>query len=312
MRALSHLVCPRRTLLTRRRRFTCAAVAVAVLALGACASDGADEASTASESDDPGVAHVHGLGVDPADGTLYAATHTGIFALPTEGKATRVADRYQDTMGFTVVGPRHFLGSGHPDQEDKELHQQGTPPLLGLIESIDGGDTWEKQSLFGEADFHALAAIHGLVYGFDSTGSRFLVSADKKTWETRNEGIAIVAFAISPDTPDLIVATADAGVVSSGDGGRTFTPLADAPPLLLVSWDAARGLWGVSADGSVFAADSPGGPWAEKGKVPGQPESFLVAGGDLYAAVMDRDGRTAIYRSVDDATTWRLRYQDPA
>jgi hypothetical protein len=54
---------------------------------------------------DPGPVHVHGLGVNPKDGALFVATHTGLFRAG-EGtrRARRIADRFQDTMGFTVVG----------------------------------------------------------------------------------------------------------------------------------------------------------------------------------------------------------------
>jgi len=106
----------------------------------------------AGRSDAAGVevAHVHGLGVDPQDGTLYAGTHHGLIRVPEQGEPTRVADRVQDFMGFTVVGPRHYLASGHPGEG------QGGPSSLGLIESTDGGQTWNSVSLAGEADFHVL------------------------------------------------------------------------------------------------------------------------------------------------------------
>jgi hypothetical protein len=288
-----------------------AVVITGALLAGSCGGNRDEQEALPGAFDDPGVAHVHGLGVDPADGTLYAATHTGIFTIPAKGKAERVADRYQDTMGFTVVGPRHFLGSGHPDQQDDELHVEGTRPLLGLIESTDAGATWHKRSLFGAADFHALVAAHGRVYGYEATGGRFLVTADNKTWETRNPGLALGAFAVSPTDPDTIVVTAEAGMVVSSDGGRTFEPLPAAPPAVTVAWDASRGLWAVAADGAVVTAPEPAGPWAEKGQLPGEPEAFLVTGVDLYAAVMSPAGRTAIYRSSDDAKTWELCYQDP-
>ena len=55
--------------------------------------------------------HVHGLSRKPADGALLVATHTGLFRVaPGTASAHRVADDHQDTMGFTVVGPDHFLG----------------------------------------------------------------------------------------------------------------------------------------------------------------------------------------------------------
>jgi hypothetical protein len=37
------------------------------------------------------------LCVDPADGTLYAATHYGTFRLAGDGKAERVGESFQDT-----------------------------------------------------------------------------------------------------------------------------------------------------------------------------------------------------------------------
>lgn len=58
-------------------------------------------------------------------------------------------------MGFTIAGPQHFLGSGHPDLREK------LPSRLGLIASTDNGQSWQQLSLLGKADFHALHAAHG-------------------------------------------------------------------------------------------------------------------------------------------------------
>ena len=94
---------------------------------------------------DPGPVHVHGLGVNPADGALFIATHTGLWRVdPGDTTAERVSDRRQDTMGFSVVGPRRYLGSGHPDVRDL---RNDVPPLLGLIVSNDGGRKWRSVSL---------------------------------------------------------------------------------------------------------------------------------------------------------------------
>ena len=116
--------------------------------------------------------HVHGIGFNPADNTVYAATHDGLFRLPTAGPPVRVADRVQDFMGFTVVGPDHFLASGHPGEGSSG------PSSLGLIESTDRGNTWTSLSLAGKADFHALQARHGTIYGYNSMTGAFLVSAN--------------------------------------------------------------------------------------------------------------------------------------
>jgi hypothetical protein len=80
----------------------------------------------------PRVVHIHGLGINPRDGARYAATHSGLFFIR-EGAASRVADRDQDTMGFTVVGPDHFLGSGHGEQRRESLH----PPVDGDVVDLD-------------------------------------------------------------------------------------------------------------------------------------------------------------------------------
>src|SRR5688572_22648573 len=130
-----------------RTRLTHRVVALA-LALAAGACGGGDDDQLGADAD-TGVVHVHGLGIDPADGVLYAATHHGVFRIPEDGEALRIADRYQDTMGFTVVGPHRFLASGHPSLADDHLRVEGKPPLLGLIESTDAAKTWRPLSLLG-------------------------------------------------------------------------------------------------------------------------------------------------------------------
>lgn len=86
---------------------------------------------------DPG--WVHGLGVNPADGDVYAATHFGPGRVPQDGEAHRVGDTAHDLMGFTVVGPDDFVASGHPVMTDE------LPPLLGLIATTDAGKTWRSR-----------------------------------------------------------------------------------------------------------------------------------------------------------------------
>lgn len=128
-----------------------------LLVIGGCARSVDERGSLAAPPDPPGITHIHGLGIDPADGSLYAATHSGLDRIRGDG-ADIVANRYQDTMGFTVVGRRHFMASGHPDL------REDLPPLLGLLESRDAGRTWKKRSLLGEADFHTLRHAHGQIW----------------------------------------------------------------------------------------------------------------------------------------------------
>ena len=281
----------------------CAAVTLAAVAWAV--QRGGDHQDHIVAQDDPGVSHVHGLGVDPADGTLYAATHFGLFRVPEQGQAKRVADRFQDTMGFTVTGPNRFLGSGHPDFSDKEMFREGHDPHLGLIQSTDAGRTWKALSLLGEADFHALAAVHGQVYGYSATDGEFMVSPDGKTWDRRSQ-IGLVSFAVDPDDPEHIIATTERGLVTSTDGGRTWQPLS-APPLAYLSWEEDGGLWGAGADGGIHRSTDKGTTWEHQGNLPGPPEALLVHGSVHYAAVSDE----GIFRSTDGGRSWQVRYRDP-
>ena len=283
---------------------TAVAVLAGVLALVVAGNEsGTGRPPSAGER----LAHVHGLGINPANGDLYAATHFGLFRVPTKGRAERVGKLVQDTMGFTVVGPDHFLASGHPDLDDTRLREPGRPPLLGLIASTDGGRSWDPMSLLGEADFHSLVAAHGNVYGYDSTGGRFMVSPDGTRWETRAR-LGMGDFAVDPDDADHLVAMTERGLAESGDGGRSWDQM-EGPRLAFLSWGAGQGLWGVSPAGETYRRT--GRRWEPRAALAGEPQALLVADDGLFAAASSGDA-TAIYVSTDGGMSWRLRYSDDA
>jgi hypothetical protein len=273
-----------------------ASVLVVVAGLGYLALRGGSGSTSGAGVE---VAHVHGLGVDPADGTLYAGTHNGLIRLPEGGEPTLVADRVQDFMGFTVAGPQHFLASGHPGPG------QDGPSSLGLIESIDGGKTWESLSLAGEADFHALDYRHDRVYGVNAMTGEFLVSEDKRSWETRST-LPMADFAVDPEDPDLIVATTEQGLARSSDGGRSFAPVPDAPLMQLVSWAEDGSLVGIAPDGTAYTSAGDGQSWKERGQLDGRPEALVaVATDEIYAAA-----EGAIVVSTDGGESFTVRHRD--
>ena len=190
-------------------RVACALAAIgALLVISACGAP-ADPIGDAAE--DVGPEHVHGLGLNPADGSLYVATHTGMFRMPPGSQeAKRVGDHLQDTMGFAVVGPDRFLGSGHPDLRDD------LPPLLGLIESSDAGRSWESVSLLGNADFHALRVDGPQVVGYDASGGRLMVSSDRgRTWRSSSPPAAFADVVVDPANPRRLVAASADGLMTS-------------------------------------------------------------------------------------------------
>jgi hypothetical protein len=253
------------------------------------------------EAEDPGPVHVHGLGVDPADAALFIATHTGLFRVAEgERTAVRVGDDFQDTMGFTIVGPKRFLGSGHPDL------RQDLPPLLGLIESTDAGRTWEPVSLFGAADFHILRSAHGRVYGYDVTQDKLLVSSDQgRSWDELARPGPLVDVSADPSESRHLVAVAQTrqgpALFESTTGGEQWSAIASLAGLL--AWPASDRLYVVTQRGEVFVTPDRGRLLELRGRIGGEPAAFLAHDDDLYVALHDG----TIKRSVDGGRSWSVR-----
>ena len=288
-----------------RRAPHIAAIALTVVLAGCGGAEepeqpAAEGPETELAVEDPGPVHVHGLGVNPADGALFIASHTGLFrAAPEAETAQRVGDDYQDTMGFTVVGPDRFLGSGHPDL------RTGQPPFLGLIESTDAGRSWSEVSLEAEADFHVLEARGDLVVGygsdFDSRRAQLLRSEDGgAAWTELRPPAPLIDLAIAPDDPDVWLASAQNGIWATGDGGETWDRRGGAPGLL--GWSDA-GLFLVGGDGAVATSADEGRTWTAVGTIGGQPAAFEAAADALYAALHSG----VIEMSRDGGATWTVR-----
>ena len=271
-----------------------------LLALAGCGSDGDARPSDAGPViSDPGVAHIHGVGINPADDAVIIATHTGMFRAPAgEQRAERIGDRRQDTMGFTVVGPDRFLGSGHPDLRDD------LPPLLGLIRSSDAGKRWQPVSLLGEADFHILRAAGDRVYGVNSADGALMASADGgRTWEQRTPPGPLLDLAIDPRDPDRIVVASERGLAFSSDGGKGWRPL-DPQRAGLLAWTDRLVL--VDAAGDVHASSDDGRSFAKVGALGGQPAALASRDGQLIAALHDN----TVHVSSDGGRTWKLRVRE--
>lgn len=236
------------------------------------------------------------MGVDPADGALYAATHTGVYLVPASGEPQRVADRYQDTMGFLVIGPNRFLASGHPDL------REDLPTRLGLIESTDAAQTWRSLSLAGAADFHALRVAGPWTYGFDSVSGRLLASQDRVNWEPR-AALDLLDFVVDPASPDRILAATTGGLMRSLDGGRSFAP-SGTPPMQVLAWVDTGVLYGLAGNGDLWASSDGGDSWTWRSRVAGTPEALTAADGALHIGTTE-----AISSSADGGRSFTTRYR---
>ncbi|MBC9003022.1 F510_1955 family glycosylhydrolase [Micromonospora aurantiaca (nom. illeg.)] len=250
------------------------------------------ERSAPASSPQVSLSHIHGMAVNPADGLLYVATHHGVVRV-SNTEATAVGDSRQDTMGFTVVGPNHFIASGHP------APGESGPGQLGLIESTDAGRTWRVVSLTGQADFHALRSVGGVTYGLDSGTSSLLASQDRLNWEARSR-IEAHDLAVDPQRTDTMLASTQQGLQRSTDGGRTWRPSAG-PIVLLLDWPARDRLNAIDVDGRILRSSDGGATWSPTaGSTPGAPAAFATHGEVLYVATLDGQ----VLRSNDAGATW--------
>ncbi|MBC7594271.1 MAG: exo-alpha-sialidase [Kineosporiaceae bacterium] len=267
---------------------TAMALLVAALLVSSCSSN--NEAPSKPSATDFG--HIHGIGLNPADNSVYVASHNGVFAI-VDGKGVLIANRRQDTMGFTIAGPNDFLASGHPDPASE------TPNPLGLIRSTDGARTWQTQSLGGKDDLHSIDSAGGLVYAYGAAGE-VMMSRDRTSWKPVLRA-ALIDFAVDPQRSTRLVATTGDGRVITWDVGEKPRPVTSAPPLVFIDRTSRSELVGVDPSGQVFTSDPDGKTWSTRQQLPGQPESISVRANTWLAATS-----TGIYQSVDEGRSWSL------
>jgi len=202
-------------------------------------------------------------------------------------------------MGFTVVGPDRFLGSGHPDLRDR------LPAFLGLIESRDAGRRWKPISLLGKADFHVLESAGSRVVGFgsdfDSRRTQLLVSDDGgRSWSRRPAPDDLLDLAMSPDDKDHFVAAGRQGLYSSTDGGKSWRQRG--PDGGLLGWSSPGALYLAGLNGAVSRSEDGGGSWDQQGPIGGEPAAFLAEKDQLLVALHDG----TIKQSRDGGVSWTV------
>jgi hypothetical protein len=251
--------------------------AAMVTALTAVACGHPASPATNADAPDPGIGHIHGLGIDPSDGTVHIAGHYGLFKVTSAETAERVADRVQDFMGFTVTGPKTFLASGHPGEASSDV-----PPHLGLIRTTDGGTTWTTVSERGTADFHSLRLAGQNLFAYDSQTGRVRRSEDSgRTWATGAK-LQVIDLAANPNESHRVYASTPQGLQVSDDGGESFIAVPGAPVLSHVDSLVKGALIGPAADGQIYTSQN-------SGRLPG-PASAFTAVDPLRLLAATEDG----------------------
>lgn len=288
--------------------------AAVVVILAGCAGP----ASPSHETEDHNstdFGHVHGLGVDPVTGSVFVATHVGMFEVPESSDGAPldysslegpIAGRVQDTMGFTIVDGTMW-GSGHPGPADLDT----SPANLGLIRSDDDAVTWTTVSLSGEADFHDIAIAPSdtdklTIYGYDSSTGTILISVD--SGESWNRGATLDARDLTVGASGEVYATTPDGLRVSSDGARSFSAVDEAPALYLVeAMSDVGGLVGLDTAGVIWVRDA-AGAWSSSGPAPGTVEALTYSA--LPRPILAIASDTGISTSTDGGATWTTRAED--
>jgi photosystem II stability/assembly factor-like uncharacterized protein len=273
------------------------AVSAVVVALAAGCSSPEPEPTAATPSAEAGVlpsGHVHGVAIDPGDGALLLATHEGLFEVGADGAPTPTGPVI-DLMGFTVVGPDHYLASGHPGL------RVDLPQPVGLIESTDGGRTWGPLSRQGQSDFHALTAVAPSgALGWDGTLQR---SDDGRSWEQLAIPAEPHTLAASADGR-TVLATTTQGLLRSTDVGATWAPVDGVPLLQVITWayDGSAAV-GVDPAGVLWLSTDDGVTWQEKAHLGSAPHAVAAAvdGVQLRVLVVTDEG---LLESTDGGQTF--------
>lgn len=202
--------------------------------------------------------HVHGLARDPADRTLYAGTHEGLYSYA--GGQPELVSPAMDFMGLAVAGPGEFVASGHAGPGGE------LPEPMGLIRSQDAGRTWEALSRGGESDFHSLSASGSVVMGYDGA---LRSTEDGTTWVEATIPEPLADVALSPDAGVALITT-ESGLQRSQDAGGTWELVPDAPRMIYVEWADADTVVGLSVQDQIMVSEDAGRTFAARGEAPAQ------------------------------------------
>ncbi|WP_417221062.1 F510_1955 family glycosylhydrolase [Arthrobacter sp.] len=241
-----------KSILPRRRTGIVDLLAASALVLSACSPPSTLDSSipVAATADYP-TSHIHGMHVDAETGKVLLATHDGLYDVSTK-PATRIGPDI-DLMGFTVATDGTLYASGHPGPG------VDMPNPVGLVESIDGGRTWTPLSRTGQSDFHALAATHEGIIGFDG---QLVTNQGGSSWELAEDQVSAYHLAATTDG-HVALATTESGLMRSSDHGNSWDRVPGAPLLMLTAVSGNQAA-GITPDGTLYSSSDGGLQWQKR------------------------------------------------
>ncbi|PYZ91960.1 hypothetical protein CR194_17325 [Salipaludibacillus keqinensis] len=275
-----------------------------------CSSENSDETQVEE------IEHVHDLAFDrEGKGLLYAGTHHGLLQIDKDGEnMTWRGDESErhDFMGFTITSDNIFVSSGHPD------HDSDLQDPLGVMISEDQGQSWSRDILYGEVDFHLIDVNESnpsVIYGFDAYGQRVKRSSNAgQEWETASmagtnpegELYAIISDSLNADV--VLTGTAD-GIYMSEDRGETFERINSELTMTSVDHGSEGQLLahGVGQIEGLMISDDLGETWEPIGELPTETPVLSLAVDPLdEKTIAIGTADDSIYLSKDEGNSWEV------
>lgn len=174
-------------------------------------------------------------------------------------------------MGLTIQADT-ILASGHPAPDNQD--DTFTAPNIGLVRHTQTG--WEQVALAGSPTSTCSPPAPPTPTSFSGcprTGRSWLPVVTRADLTDLGP---LTARDISIDTmkADVVTATTPEGLMVSRDGGITFTTVANAPALLVITADPTveEGIIGVDSDGTIWTGGTTeGAVWKLPGALPESP-----------------------------------------
>lgn len=170
--------------------------------------------------------HIHGLGYVGNQGAAFFAAHDGLKVYE-NGTWIKTKKENNDYMGFNATDDG-FYSSGHPGTDSK------LPNPIGIMKSVDYGQTLQSLGFEAEVDFHLMAVGYNNHQMFAMSPHKnsvmkadaFYVSEDDgANWkEVSASGLKgeLIGLAVHPTDKNILAAAGEDGIYLSKDQGETF------------------------------------------------------------------------------------------
>jgi mono/diheme cytochrome c family protein len=271
------------------------------LAFGLFALAGSAAAEPISLDDLP---HIHGIAPHPTrPGTIYLATHEGLFLASEDRTAVRISESRDDLMSLAA----------HPT-DAAVLYASGHPPGGGNL-SADGGRTWTERRRI-PSDVFALAASAkdpNALYAATRTGILFSIDGGRR-WQTLSDkpNPATVAH-VSPDGT-VHAYVVGMGLIESRDPGTGWKQVYNQfgeqvlRQLVVEPGDAQR-MYALNQFGRLLTSRDAGASWHTFGGDRGPSTPAGRRGEKLYQTHCQQcHGLRGVGENHSDQTLFNPRY----